>query len=447
MYENNDFNQMLVFLIIYVLKKNTDCNHPMNAHEITKEINKLMEYEIANEKTVLRRLQTMYSFFYEKEFFKEKKTGEYSSENNLCEDEENKYIENMSLDVIGGTVMRNENNGKYTFYFEPILSPSYINFIIDTLSSNRDFRSELLKPIFQILKTLTTNDPHTNTTYLNEDFDIKEKSARIEADNFISNEHINLNKITDAITNAIKENKRICYRYGYYREQDKKEHTLGLYAPLETYEVNPYTLFVHNNHYYLLATTVNHPESIQHFRVDRMINVSVTNEPASPFPDRLRKYFNPESKNFDSKKYTSDYPCITDFSSNTIDTFYLDCRDDILQLMVDTFGKDNLRIMNSPLKVREIINTYEQTKKQSAKHKFYTIEIRNADYDNMREFCMHNACYVFPVDASDLTVNHFYEMNNAYYRNLEIIERFLNEKGEYANAFFFEDKNNDKFTS
>lgn len=73
MYENNDFNQMLVFLIIYVLKKNTDCNHPMNAHEITKEINKLMESEIANEKTVLRRLQTMYSFFYEKEFFKKKK--------------------------------------------------------------------------------------------------------------------------------------------------------------------------------------------------------------------------------------------------------------------------------------------------------------------------------------------------------------------------------------
>lgn len=99
------------------------------------------------------------------------------------------------------------------------------------------------------------------------------------------NERIYLN--VDAIHKAIAERKKISFRYFDYDLRKRKKYREGIRT------CSPYALTWDDERYYLVAHYEKY-DSISNFRVDRMENVEVLDEPARKYPDgfKLSDYLN-----------------------------------------------------------------------------------------------------------------------------------------------------------
>ena len=99
------------------------------------------------------------------------------------------------------------------------------------------------------------------------------------------NERIYLN--VDAIHKAISERKKISFRYFDYDLRKRKKYREGIRT------CSPYALTWDDERYYLVAHYEKY-DSISNFRVDRMENVEVLDEPARKYPDgfKLSDYLN-----------------------------------------------------------------------------------------------------------------------------------------------------------
>lgn len=79
----------------------------------------------------------------------------------------------------------------------------------------------------------------------------------------------------DAIHRAIAEKKQISFRYFDYDITKRKRYREGLR------KCSPYAMTWDHERYYLVAYYEKHPENFTNFRVDRMENVTVLDEPAA----------------------------------------------------------------------------------------------------------------------------------------------------------------------
>ncbi len=92
----------------------------------------------------------------------------------------------------------------------------------------------------------------------------------------------------DAIHRAIAEKKQISFRYFDYDITKKKKYRDGLRV------CSPYAMTWDHERYYLVAYYERYPENFTNFRVDRMENVTVVDEPAR-LPDgdfSIEEYMN-----------------------------------------------------------------------------------------------------------------------------------------------------------
>lgn len=125
----------------------------------------------------------------------------------------------------------------------------------------------------------------------------------------------------DLIHKAIKECKRIVFKYVEYTPEKKKVYKHNGCV----YEFSPYAMLWHNDRYYVLGYSEQHGKIVK-FRVDRIEKAEMTDFTAEKKP----KYFNPiiYHKN------------IIAMYDGELKTVKLKCTSDMMNVIIDRFGKD-----------------------------------------------------------------------------------------------------------
>lgn len=157
-------------------------------------------------------------------------------------------------------------------------------------------------------------------------YDEKKLSRSVYIYDRIQDKEKNAYYLIDNIHTAISENSSITFQYTELSPSKKRIKRHGG----ELYEVSPYSLIWRDAYYYLIA--YHHAsETIRHFRVDKMENITITEQP------RLGKDL------FDKIS-------LNDYSSNVFDMFggkeymvHFSCDKNFAGAMFDRFGT-NIRI-------------------------------------------------------------------------------------------------------
>ena len=127
----------------------------------------------------------------------------------------------------------------------------------------------------------------------------------------------------DILHDAINADRQV--QFHYYRWNVKKKMELRHNG--EKYQVSPWALMWDDENYYLVAFDAE-DKCIKHFRVDKMINIVVTDK---------KREGNKEFKDFDLPKYTKS---LFGMFSGDMTSVTLEGRNDLVGVVIDRFGKD-----------------------------------------------------------------------------------------------------------
>ena len=124
----------------------------------------------------------------------------------------------------------------------------------------------------------------------------------------------------DTITKAINEKKKIRYQY---QEYDGKKRKI-LRNDGEVYVLSPYMLYWNEDFYYVVGYS-DKRECITAFRVDRIVNIEITDAKAVKKPKGFK---------------------VSDYSSSIFGMYFgpeaeveLECRNDLMKYIIDRFGE------------------------------------------------------------------------------------------------------------
>lgn len=127
----------------------------------------------------------------------------------------------------------------------------------------------------------------------------------------------------DMLHSAISENRQVTFRYFQWNE--KKQQVLRHDGAL--YHVSPWSLTWDNEYYYLVGYDAA-DEKIKHYRVDKMLDLSVLNEAR-----KGQKAF----RDFDLARYSKSLFGM--FAGEEV-SVSLEARNDMAAVLIDRFGKD-----------------------------------------------------------------------------------------------------------
>lgn len=128
----------------------------------------------------------------------------------------------------------------------------------------------------------------------------------------------------DALNDAVSQNRKISFTYNNYGE-DFKLHP----RRAEPYVVSPYQMVATNGRYYLIANSDKY-DDFAHYRVDKMTDVKILQEPARPV-----KEFAPNGLNL--PKHLAEH--IYMFSGESVRVKFWIYRN-MLDALIDWFGRD-----------------------------------------------------------------------------------------------------------
>lgn len=264
--------KMTILRIYNILEEYSDSIHPLTQGQIIELLRE--KYGIAVErKAVARNLEMLSEAGFD---IVRTKKGSYL---------ENKLFENSEIRVLIDSVLSSRHiNAKH--------SADLINKLIKM--GGRHFRS-FAESIYQ-----------TGDWQKSDNFDF----------------FLNVEILDDAIRQGSK------VRFFYNRMgADKKYHR----TTTEKHLANPYQLFLHNQHYYLISMLEQH-KNLTFFRLDRITDIELTEIPAVPL-ESLPKYKN----GLNIPKLISTLPYL--YSEEPVKVT-LRCNDWMINEVADWFGKD-----------------------------------------------------------------------------------------------------------
>lgn len=157
-----------------------------------------------------------------------------------------------------------------------------------------------------------------------------ESGIYIDSDSKCNNEEIFYN--IDTISRAIKEKKKIVFKYGV-RELQKDRQIKTVYRERK---ISPYAQTWQDDHYYLIGNYEKY-DNLAHFRIDRIRAVEITEENARPFSE-VSGY----TDVFDVADYTKRLFNMYGGKDEEIDFV---CQKELLEQVADRFG-DKIFIRN-----------------------------------------------------------------------------------------------------
>lgn len=170
------------------------------------------------------------------------------------------------------TTSRINKNGEketvYTdWYIEREFDDSELRLIIDSLLFSKHIPANHCKALIEKLERLSTSHFKAKVKHVcNVPYDIPRNSEF-----FLT---------VEILDEAIEKGKKVCFEYADYNT-DKRLEPRKSGDTNRKYIVNPYQMVATNGHYYLISN-IDKYDDVSHFRVDKIINISLLDQAVKP---------------------------------------------------------------------------------------------------------------------------------------------------------------------
>ena len=233
---------MLIVNILEILKKHTDADHTLSQKDIVKLL--YDEYEMkVDRKAVKRNLDNLIDFGYEikyKETVRIKKTGEEES---------------MLTD----------------WYLVRDFTDAELRLLIDSLLFSKHIPYSQCKELIGKLESLS-----------NQYFKAKVKHVRNLPEKMPNNKQVFYN--IEVLDEAIGRGRKVKFLYNAYGVDRKLHPRVDEDGEIKHYIVNPYQMAATNGRYYLIGNNDKY-SNIAHYRVDRISEIEIIDEPVKKQKD------------------------------------------------------------------------------------------------------------------------------------------------------------------
>lgn len=236
------------------------------------------------------------------------------------------YDDLETLRVLGLDIktVRNKTTGYYVANRDFELPE--LKLLVDAVVSSK-FIPE--KQSSDLIKKLTRLAGAYDRPSLNREVFVSNRAKTLDGDIF---------RTVDCIHEAMEQDKEISFKY--FRWNEKKEQEFGRNG--QKYSVSPWSLVWDDSNYYLVGFDNFHGE-IRHYRVDKMLNASVTDAPR-----KGREEF----KKFDISSYST---AVFGMFGGKMERVTLRCAKRLANVMLDRFGRDTV-ILNDGDTFRLTVN-------------------------------------------------------------------------------------------
>ena len=273
---SNDRKKFLILLILDVLEQNTDMDHHLTQQEILRILDK--EYGI------------------------------------VCD---RRSVKANVLDLIDLGYDIGMDDGYYLASRE--FEDAELRLLIDSVLFSRHISRTQSKKLIEKLAKLS-----------NKYFKAKVSHVRSLQDlNHTENKQVMI--VLDTLNDAIDRKKKVRFMYNSYGT-DLKLHP----RKDEPYLVNPYQMVANNGRYYLIAN-VDKYDDINHYRIDRITNIEMTEEPVKPV-----KQVRGMEKGLNLPKHMAEHVYM--FCGESVPV-KLKTTEDMMDDLIDWFGND-IRVVN-----------------------------------------------------------------------------------------------------
>ena len=239
--------KLLIINILDILKKYSDEDHRLSQKDIAGILDR--EYGMkADRKAIKRNLLDLADFGYGIEF---------SETARLCTDRK--------------TGEKEENVKLTDFYLSRDFTDAELRLIIDGLLFSKHLPTGQLKELIGKLEGLSSTYFRSRTRYV---MSIPDNSPK--------NKQIFLN--IETLDEAMSTNKKIICHYYEYGVDKKLHPRLHKNGELREYLINPYQIAATNGKYYLICN-VDRFDNVAHYRLDRISDIKLTDEPIKPMKD------------------------------------------------------------------------------------------------------------------------------------------------------------------
>ena len=295
MTDSLEAKKLLIIRIMQILEYYSDVNHPLTQEDI---INKLYEdYGIEAERKAIGRNIALLQDMFERE----------------------------SMNKTATAIVIESDKRKGTFLDKRLFEDSELRLLIDGVLASKHISEKYSKDLIEKLSSLSNKYFKSNVkhVYSVKDWDKTENRA--------------LFWNIEVIDEAIDKSRQITFDYNKYGA-DKKLHKTS------SHTASPFQLILHNQHYYLVFLSEKW-HKICHFRVDKITNIEITDEPMTPLRS-IKGYEN----GLDYKKYATALPYMF---TDEVERITFICDECVIDQVVDWFGK-NISIASAGDKKYEV---------------------------------------------------------------------------------------------
>lgn len=236
--------KMVTINILNILKKYSDMDHRLTQQDIA-EILKKEYYMDVDRKTIKRNLMNLLDLECGIDYTEISRKDEHGNETSICTD----------------------------WYIQPEFNDSELRLLIDSLLFSKNIPHTQCKQLIEKLIGLSN-------IYFNK----KVNHICNLPDNHPENREVFYT--IDLLDEAISQNKKVAFMYNSYGV-DKKLHP----RRDEEHIVNPYQMVATNGRYYLICNYDKY-DSLSNYRIDRMTNIRIIDEPRKPIKDLVEGELN-----------------------------------------------------------------------------------------------------------------------------------------------------------
>ena len=282
MMDSIEAKKLLIVRIMQILEYYTDVNHPLTQEEIIKKL--YDNYGIEAERKAIGRNISLLQDMFERESMSKPETA----------------------------IAIESDKRKGTFLDRRLFEDSELRLLIDGVLASKHISERYSKDLIEKLSMLSNKYFKTNIkhVYSVKDWDKTENKALF----------YNIGMVDE----AIERGRQITFDYNKYGV-DKKLHKTS------SHTASPYQLILHNQHYYLVFLNEKW-KTIGHYRLDKITNIDITDEPITPLKS-IKGYEN----GLDYKKYATALPYM--FTDETKKITFV-CVSWVIDQVVDWFGKN-----------------------------------------------------------------------------------------------------------
>ena len=287
--------KLLIFNILDILRKYTDADHRLSQREI-QEILETEYHMTAERKAIRRNLMDLIDFGYEVE-----------------------YSESVRMTRNPRTGGLEESFILSDFYLVRDFTDSELRLLIDSLLFSPHIPYSQCKELVGKLEGLSNTYFRSRIRHI----------ARMPEDK-TDNRQVFLN--IELLDEAISRKRKISFHYLEYGTDQKLHHKLRPDGTIREYIINPYQLAAKEGKYYLICNYDKY-DDISNYRVDRIADIKLLDEPIKPF-ERL-KWAN--GTTLDLAAYMKEHPYM--YSADNVRVKFRVCRA-MVSDVIDLFGAD-----------------------------------------------------------------------------------------------------------